>query len=107
MSLNYNMVTKKSSKKKKNGFWSKVGKIASKGAKVTVAGGKKGLEYMDKIAVGAEKAKSGKTLGEMATINNGLYKGEKMIISAFIQGGIQGRLVGSGTLVNIRHGGYN
>lgn len=100
MLLNYNMVTKKSSKKKKNGFWSKVGKI-------TLKGGKKGLEIIDKIAVGAEKANSGKTLGEIVTINNGSYKGEKMIISAFIPGGIQGRLVGSGTLVNIRHGGYN
>lgn len=101
------MVTKKSSKKKKNGFWSKVGKMTLKSAKVAVTGGKKGLEIMDKIAVGAEKANSGKIIGEMVTINNGSYKGEKMIISAFIQGGIQGRLVGSGTLVNIRYGGFN
>jgi hypothetical protein len=101
------MVTKKSSKKKKNGFWSKVGKMTLKGAKVAVAGGKKTLDVFDKIAIGAEKANSGKMLGEVVTINNGSYKGEKMIISAFIPGGIQGRLVGSGILVNIRHGGYN
>jgi len=111
------MVTKKkTSKKKKPTFGSYLWKQTKMGLKRGTSIGKegyikskilanKGLDIADKVTIGVEKADSGFNLGNLVTVTNGMYKGQPLTITAFVKGGIQGRLT-NGQVILLRHGSY-
>lgn len=59
---------------------------------------------LDNIDTNMGKNKSGCDVGDTVTITNGAYMGQKMKISSFIPGGIQGSIAGQ--TIRIRHGSY-